>query len=95
MWASGEAIAILVSVPLMLAVGIGIVLRCRWVRLLLIVLPVLQYLPFQAVHLFFGAPNPTPSLLQYVLLCGIWMAVAVVYFSLINRAKRYFTSVRA
>jgi hypothetical protein len=95
MWASGEAIAILVSVPLMVAVSIGIVLRCGWVRPLLIVLPVLQYLPFQVLHWLFGAPNPTPSLLQYALGCGSWTAIALVYFSVSVRAKGYFQSVRA
>ncbi|MFC5527827.1 hypothetical protein ACFPPA_18935 [Rhodanobacter ginsengisoli] len=95
MWSSGEAAAILVSVPLMLAVGIGIVFRHGWVRPLLIVLPVLQYLPFQVVHWLFGAPNPTPSLLQYALGCGSWAAIAFVYLSVSVRAKGYFQSVRA
>ena len=95
MWSSGVAIAILASVPLMLAVSIGIVFRHGWVRPLLTVLPVLQYLPFQAAHWLFSAPNPTPSLLQYVLLCGSWIAVALVYFSFSTSAKAYFQSVRA
>jgi len=95
MWSSGEAAAILVSVPLMLVVGIGIVFRHGWVRPLLIVLPVLQYLPFQVVHWSFGAPNPTPSLLQYALGCGSWAAIALVYFSFSVRAKAYFQSARA
>lgn len=95
MWASGEAFAILASVPLMLAVGFGIVLRHGWVRPLLVFLPVLQYLPFQAVHWLLGAPNPTPSLLQYALVCGSWIAVALIYFAASARAKGYFRSARA
>ena len=95
MWASGEAIAILVSVPLMLAVGVGIMHRCGWVRPLLVVLPVLQYLPFQLVHWLFGAPDPTPSLLQYAISCLAWSAIASIYLFANSTAKSYFQSVRA
>ena len=95
MWASGEAVGILVSAPLMFAVGIGVVRRCGWVRPLLVVLPVLQYLPFQLLHWLFGAPNPTPSLLFYAVSCLSWAAIASIYLFANSKAQRYFHSVRA
>jgi hypothetical protein len=94
-WASGVAVAIMVVAPLMLAIGFGILLHRRWVRVPLILLPILQYLPFQAAHWLFGAPNPTPSIPQYVIFCVAWAAIASIYLFASSRAKRYFQSVRA
>jgi len=94
-WAFGVAVAIMVVAALMLAIGFGILLHSRWVRMPLVVLPILQYLPFQAAHWLSSAPNPTPSIPQYAISCAAWAAITSIYLFASSTAKRYFQSVRA
>ncbi len=94
-WASGVAVAILVVAPLMLVIGLGILRHRRWVRVPLVVLPILQCLPFQTAHWLSGAPNPTPSIPQYAISCVCWAAITSIYLFASSTAKRYFQSVRA
>ena len=93
-WASGVAFAIFALAPLMLTVGLGIFYHRRWVRWLLIALPILQFLPFQLAHWYFSGPNPTPDLGQYILLCSAWFAAAFAYLFAWPPAQKYFGRTR-
>lgn len=90
LWDTGVAFALLMIGPLMLTVGAGILHRRRWVRWLLVVLPVLQLLPFQIVHWLFRAPDPTPSLQSYVVLCVLWVVLVALYVFGRRSVRGYF-----
>jgi hypothetical protein len=94
-WNTGTAWAVLAASPLMLITGFGIFLARPWVRPVLVVLPFLQYLPFQVVHWVFGAPNPVPSLAFYLVSGAAWAVGAVAYLFWYGPAKRFFQDERA
>jgi hypothetical protein len=77
----------------MLVIGLGILRRAGWVRLMLVLLPFLQMLPLQLVHRFFSAPDPTPwSFQTYLLSNGIWGLLAAAYLFGVRSARDYFSS---
>jgi hypothetical protein len=90
MWETRVAVAMLVTAPLMLATGIAILRRARAVRLVLVILPILQFLPFQIVHWVFAAPDPVISTLFYVVACGGWALFAIVYLFIFHTPRDYF-----
>jgi phosphotransferase system glucose/maltose/N-acetylglucosamine-specific IIC component len=94
-WSSRVALAIFASAPLLFAVGLGILFRRRWVRWPLIVLPVLQFLPFQVAHWYFGAPNPTP-LFRHIFSNAAYGAQRPLLTSFFGRRQSsFFGEVRA
>jgi hypothetical protein len=92
LWQTRVALALFsVGVP-MLVVGVAVLLRKRWVRPVLVVLPLLQLLPFLAVHWLFGAPSPVSS---SALLAGsfvVWAVVAVTYLFGTRSAREHFAN---
>jgi hypothetical protein len=95
LWSSGLAYAQITNALLMLAVGIGIFYRVKWIRFLLVLLPALQYLPFQILHWFFSGPNPTTSIKFYVAFCVSWAIIAIVYLFVFSPPRQYFNNEKA
>lgn len=84
----------LVSSPLMLGEAVGIFLRKRWARLMLLAMPFLQYLPYQAVYWLLGSSEPMPSLRFFYLISGVlWVTGFLMYFRWSKSARSYFQSV--
>jgi len=90
LWATGTAWAVLAASPLMLTTGIGILQARPWVRPVLVVLPFLQYMPFQIAHWVFGAPNPVTSVTFYLVSCVAWAVLTLIYLSRSEPARRFF-----
>jgi hypothetical protein len=90
MWETRVAVAMLITAPLMLATGIAILRRARAVRFVLVIMPILQFLPFQVDHWVFGAPDPVVSTLFYVVACGGWAIFAIVYLFFYRTPRDYF-----
>jgi len=95
LWESGLAYVLLCSALLMLIVAFGIYYRAKWIRLFLVLLPTLQYLPFQIFHWYFGGPNPTPSIIFYVVLCASWAILFIAYLYIFSSPRQYFTNEKA
>jgi hypothetical protein len=92
LWQTRVAFALLATGPLMLFVAFAIFRRARWVRPVLVVLPILQSLPFRLVHWAFSAPNPIPSLQAYIFSSATWALVATIYLFGFNSVRAYFAS---
>ena len=75
LWATRVAFAVLLVGPLMVLLGIGTWRGRRWARPLLVVLPVLQTLPFLMVHWLFGAPSPVAGDFGWT----IWIADSIIW----------------
>jgi hypothetical protein len=90
LWRTRLAVASIVVGGLMLWVGAAILLRRIWVRPILVVIPVLELLPFQIVHWWFGAPNPVPSISMYLLMCSTWSIIAAFYLFGTSGPRGYF-----
>ncbi len=61
LWQTRIAFALFVVGPFMFSVGVAIFLRKSWVRPVLVLLPLLQLLPFLVAHWVFDAPSPVSS----------------------------------
>jgi hypothetical protein len=90
LWQTRVAFALFVVGPLMLFVGAAVFLRKSWIRPLLVVLPVLQLLPFFAVHWTFGAPSPVSSPAVFAGSCAVWAVITVVYLYGTRGAREHF-----
>jgi hypothetical protein len=91
LWETRVAFAMFAVGPLMFLSGLGIFRRRGWSRIVLLIMPVLQFLPFQIVHWLFGAPNPSASLLTYAISCGVWFIVAALLVTS-RSARAYYAS---
>ena len=92
LWQTRVALALFAVGLLMLAVGAGVFLRKGWVRLVLVVLPVLQLLPFLLVHWAFGAPSPVSSPAQFAVSCVAWAVLAFGYLFGSRGAQAHFAN---
>ena len=92
LWQTRVAFALFAVGPLMLGVGIAVFLRKRWVRPVLVVLPLLQVLPFWFVHWAFSAPRPVPSLALFAGQCVVWVVLTVVYLFGTRGAREHFAN---
>jgi hypothetical protein len=91
LWATGVALALIASAPLMSFVAAGITLAKPWVRPLLVAIPWLQYLPFQFAYWLGTGPDPTPSPTAYWFGCSAMSGLTLLYLLFSERARRYFT----
>jgi len=92
MWETRVAYAMLAVGPLMIACGVGIFLRRRWSRFILLIMPVLQLLPFQIVHWLFGAPNPTVFSVLGLLVCVVVWFVGVALLLTSQSVRSYYAN---
>jgi len=90
LWATGVALALIASAPLMFFVAAGITLAKTWARPLLVATPWLQYLPFQFAHWFGNGPDPTPSPTAYWFGCSAMSGLTLLYLLFSMRARHYF-----
>jgi hypothetical protein len=85
LWQTGNAFALLAMGPIHLAVPYGVLQRERWVRPLLVWLPLFQILPFELVAFLFGGPGflsliyPKSAMLSFALHLAIWAIAVAVY----------------
>jgi hypothetical protein len=90
LWDTRVAFATLLTGGLMFWTGVAILMRRRWVRAVLVVMPLLQILPFVAVHWVFGAPVPVPSTPFFLLSCAAWAVLATFYLFATRAPREYF-----
>lgn len=81
LWATGVAFALFTVGPLMVALGLGIFHRRRWTRTVLLVMPILQTLPFQVVHWVFAGPKVVEDLVTVAIAYAVWFVVAALYLT--------------
>jgi hypothetical protein len=92
LWQTRVALAVIAVGVLMLVVGVAVFLRKGWVRPLLVVLPVVQLLPFLVVHWAFGAPNPVSSPVFFAVSTAIWAVFAVAYLFGTRSSREHFAN---
>jgi hypothetical protein len=92
LWQTRVALALFVVGPLMLVLGLAVLFRQGWARVALVVLPVLQLLPFLAVHWAFGAPSPVSSVSLFLASCAVWAVVAAVYLFGSSASRQHFSN---
>ena len=92
LWATRVALAVIAVGLLMLVLGVALFLRKTWVRPMLVVLPLLQTLPFLAVHWAFGAPNPVDSPAYFAGSTAAWALVAAVYLYGTRNGREHFAN---
>ena len=92
LWATRVALAVIATGLLMLVFGVALFLRKSWTRPMLIVLPLLQTLPFLAVHWAFGAPNPVDSPVYFAGSTAVWALVAAVYLYGTRNGREHFAN---
>jgi hypothetical protein len=93
LWDTRVAFALLVAGPLMLVVGSALLAGRRWVRPLLLVLPLLQTLPFFIVQRWFGAPSPVgdrSAWIVWIVGSSLWALAAAAYLYGARGPKQYF-----
>jgi hypothetical protein len=90
LWHTRVAIAVLVGGLFMLAFGYGVVRRQAWTRIALVVLPVLQCLPFEMTHVIWGAPNPLPFDKDNLLGILIWALIFSIYLFGFKAARDHY-----
>ncbi|GLQ97409.1 hypothetical protein GCM10007863_18290 [Dyella mobilis] len=90
LWQTRMAIAVLLGGLLMLVIGFGIVRRQVWARNALVVLPVLQCLPFKIVHFIWLAPDPLPFDKGNLLGILIWVVIGSIYLFGFKAARDHF-----
>jgi len=93
MWNTKIALALFFAGPLMVAIGVGLLRRARWVRPALVVMPVIQLLPFLFVHVLFGGPNPLPEPMLYLTECVVWTLFALIYLFVSSQGKQFFVKI--
>lgn len=89
-WSTGVAFGLFLIGPLMTAVGIGLFRRSPWVRPVVVVMPILQVLPFVIVHSLFPGPDPLPEPGLYVAECLVWGLLAWLYLFVTRQGKAFF-----
>ena len=92
LWQTRVAFALFAVGPFMHVVGLAVFLRKRWVRPVLVVLPLLQLLPFFVVQWAFGAPSPVSSPAVFAGSCAAWAVLAVVYLFGTRGAREHFAN---
>ena len=92
-WSTGVAFGLFVIGPLMTAVGIGLFRRSLWVRPVVVVMPVLQVLPFLAVHRLIPGPDPLPEPAIYLAECCVWGLLAWLYLFISRQGRAFFNHV--
>jgi hypothetical protein len=92
LWQTRVAFALFAVGPLMFVVGVAVFLRMGWVRPVLVVLPLLQLLPFLVVHWAFGAPSPVSSMTIFAASCALWAVLAVLYLFGSRGALEHFAN---
>jgi hypothetical protein len=90
LWHTRIAVAVLVGGLFMLAFGFGVVRRQAWTRIALVVLPVLQCLPFEIAHVIWGAPNPLPYDERNLLGILIWAVTCSIYLFMFKAARDHY-----
>ncbi|WP_333677743.1 hypothetical protein [Dyella sp.] len=90
LWHTRVAVAVLVGGLFMLAFGFGVVRRQAWTRIALVVLPVLQCLPFEITHVIWGAPNPLPFDEGNLLGILIWAVICSIYLFGFKAARDHY-----
>lgn len=89
-WSTGVAFGLFVIGPLMTAVGVGLFRASLWVRPVVVVMPILQILPFVVVRWLLPGPDPLPEPVFYVGGCCIWGVVAWMYLFVGRQGKAFF-----
>lgn len=92
LWQTYLALAVVAVGVLMLVVGLAVLLGKTWVRPVVVVLPLLQVLPFLAVHWLFEAPSPVSSPVVFAVSFAVWAIVAVVYLFGARAAREHFAN---
>jgi hypothetical protein len=77
LWQTGNAFALLATGPIHLAVPYGVWQRKKWVRPLLVWLPLFQILPFEMVAFLFGGPGFLSFYYQNSTMMGIFLPIAI------------------
>lgn len=77
LWQTGNAFALLATGPIHLAVPYGVWQRKKWVRPLLVWLPLFQILPFELVGFLFGGPGFLSFYYQNSTTMGIFLPIAI------------------
>lgn len=94
-WDTRVAFASLVVGLLMLLVGVGIVSGRRWVRPVLVFLPMFQTFPYWTVHRLYGAPAPIYSASVWATMSAIWAVAMWAYLFRAAGPRRHFASTGA
>lgn len=92
LWQTRVALAVITVGIFMLVVGVAVLLRKGWVRPVLIFLPLVQLLPFLAVHWVFGAPSPVSSPLFVAASTAVWAVLAWAYLFGTRSGREYFAN---
>jgi hypothetical protein len=92
LWQTRVALAVFAVGALMLVVGLAVFLRKSWVRPMLVVLPLLQLLPFLLVHWLFGAPSPVSSSVEFAVSSAVWAVVAVACLFGMRSLREHFAN---
>jgi uncharacterized membrane protein YoaK (UPF0700 family) len=92
LWETRVALAIIAVGVFMLVIGVAVFLRKGWVRPVLVVLPLVQLLPFLAVHWVFGAPSPVASLPFFAVSAAVWAVLAAVYLFATRSGREHFAN---
>jgi hypothetical protein len=92
LWRTRVAFALLMLGPLMVLAGFGVLAGHPWARPVLMGFPLIQVIPFYIVHWAFGAPAPIRSVSvgTYLLLGGVWAAIAAAYLYGRPAVRRHF-----
>jgi hypothetical protein len=90
LWHARIAVAVLIGGLFMLAFGFGVVRRQGWTMIALVFLPVLQCLPFEIVHVIWGAPNPLPFDKGNLLGMLIWAVMFLIYLFGFKAARDHY-----
>ena len=94
LWQTHIAIALLVTGPLLILIGIGTLMARSWARPTLIFMPLIQVLPFYLVHWFLDAPSPIKSISisTYFWMCIVWAMIAYLYLYKSTAARKHFVN---
>jgi len=90
LWQTRVAFAVFAVGVLMLVVGVAVFRRSKWVRPALVVLPVLQVLPFLVVHWVSEAPSPLSSPASFAASAAAWSVFAAVYLFGMRGGREHF-----
>lgn len=92
LWQTRVAFAVITVGVLMLVVGFAVFLRKSWVRPILVFLPLLQLMPFLAMHWAFGAPSPVSSPAFFAGSSAVWAVLAVAWLFGTRSGREHFTN---
>lgn len=92
LWQTRVAFGVVAVGALMFVVGVAVLLRKSWARPMLVVLPLLELLPFLAVHWAFGAPSPVSSPAFFAGASAVWAVLAVAYLFGTRGSREHFAN---